>query len=423
LHFCVLIDARSGHAIIAVSENMDTTTSIWRRVARASGAPGMSQTLTYYAAFVALGLTTASLGPTLLGLAQQTGSELAQISFLFTTRALGYLVGSFIGGRLYDRLPGHRTMAAALLAISLLLALVPTVPLLWLLTVVLLAVGFMEGVVDVGGNTLIVWVHRERVGPYMNGLHLFFALGAFLSPLIVAQAILRTGSLAWGYWMLALLLLPVAIRLVPLPSPAPILTREEQQATPINRLLLGLMLVFFLLVAGAENSFGGWIFTYSVKSGLADATTAAYINAAFWGAFTLSRLASIPIAARVRPRVIILADLVVALVGLAILLIFSDTTEALWLGTMLFGLGIASCFPTMLTFAGRHMTITGAITGWFFVGASAGGMIIPWLIGQRIEAVGPVVVLVIIGSALLLALIVFAAVLTYIRRLEVSKTR
>lgn len=371
----------------------------------------MGQTLTYYAAFVALGLTTASLGPTLLGLAQQTGSDISQISFLFTARALGYLIGSFTGGRLYDWLPGHRTMALALAAMALLLANVPLATLLWVVTALLLLVGVMEGVVDVGGNTLIVWVHRDKVGPYMNGLHLFFALGAFLTPLIVAQAILLTGNFGSAYWILALLLLPVILRLVPLASPAPLVSRADAPAARPPVMLLGLFVLLFFLIAGAEQSFSGWIFSYTVKSGLTDATTAAYVNAAYWGAFSMGRIASIPLAARLRPRVIILADLILALSGLALLFVFRSSLAGLWLGTALFGLGIASAFPTLLTFGGRHMTITGAITGWFFVGASASGMVLPWLIGQWFAPLGPISMVLVVGAALALAALVFAFLL------------
>lgn len=253
---------------------MNSFASFGQRLRALGDARALKQTVLYYAAFIALGLTAASLGPTLLGLAEQTGSQLSQISFLFTTRAMGYLGGSFVGGRLYDRLPGNRTLAVALLSASAILALVPTTPTLWALTVVMLALGFAEGVIDVGGNTLIVWVHRERVAPYMNGLHLFFAVGAFLSPLLIAQMILWTGNFGAGYWLLALLLIPVALLLFPVPNPTPIISRAEHAAARPNPLLLGLFVVVFLLVAGTENSFGGWIFTYAVKTNLADEPTA-----------------------------------------------------------------------------------------------------------------------------------------------------
>jgi FHS family Na+ dependent glucose MFS transporter 1 len=148
----------------------------------------LSKTAAYYLAFVALGLTTAALGPTLRSLAENTQANFGQISFLFTARSLGYLIGSFIGGRLYDRRPGHPVMALMIIGVAIGLVLIPTASLLWLLIGILLMVGLAEGAVDVGGNTLLVWVHRHLVGPYMNGLHFFFGLGALLSSIIIRQA-------------------------------------------------------------------------------------------------------------------------------------------------------------------------------------------------------------------------------------------
>ncbi len=67
-----------------------------------------SKTVGYFATLIALGLASASLGPTLTGLAAQTNSDLSQVSYLFIARSLGYLLGALVVGRLYDRLPGIR---------------------------------------------------------------------------------------------------------------------------------------------------------------------------------------------------------------------------------------------------------------------------------------------------------------------------
>lgn len=400
---------------------MNNSLSLWQRLSRVSSPLALNQTLTYYAAFVALGLTTASLGPTLLGLADQTGSTLSQISYLFTARSFGYLLGSFTGGRLYDRLPGHRTMAAALFVIAAVMALLPTASLLWLLIVGMLVLGGMEAVIDVGANTLIVWIHRERVAPYMNALHLFFAVGAFLSPILVAQVILFTGNFGWSYWLLALLLLPAALRLLPLPSPQPIVNRQEEASVRPDYILVVLTSVFLFAVSASEASFGGWVFTYAVKTNLADETMAAYATAAFWGAFMLARIVSIPLATRLRPRYFILGELAISLAGILLMLFVPASPTVLWVGTALFGFGIAPLFPSILNFSGRHMTITGKVTGWFFVGASLGSMILPWTIGQLFEPIGAWVVLVLIGAAILLGFIDFAIMLAHVNRRHVAE--
>lgn len=375
------------------------------------------QTFVYYAAFIALGATTASLGPTLPGLAENTGTALSQISFLFTARGLGYMIGSFVGGRLYDRTAGHPVMAGALVAMACLMALVPLLPLLWLLTGVLWLVGMAEGTLDVGGNTLLVWVHGDQVGPFMNGLHLAFGVGAFLSPIIIAQAVLMSGGIAWAYWVLALLMLPVGVGLWRVSSPTNQAVSEEgavEQAN--NHLLVGLIAMFFFVYAGSEVSFGGWLFTYAMELGLADETMGAYLTSAFFGFFTLGRLLAIPIAARFTPRTILLTDLVGSVAGVALIFALSSSVVALWVGAALVGFAMASIFPTTLSFAERHLTITGKVTGWFFVGASIGGMSFPWIIGQLFESVGPPIVMFTILGALLAAMGLFALLMAYSRR-------
>lgn len=202
---------------------------------------GRAQTAGYFAAFIALGLVAASLGPTLPYLAAQTDADLKNISYLFTTRSAGYLLGSLLGGRIYDRVRGNPVFATSLLAMALLMGGAPAVSPLALLVAVLLLIGVAEGFIDVGANTLIVWLHRERVGPLMNGLHFCFGLGAFLSPLLVALAVSTSGWYGWAYWSVALSLMPLGLWFTRLWSPvAPTLAADDPQGQ-INWPLVGLI--------------------------------------------------------------------------------------------------------------------------------------------------------------------------------------
>jgi FHS family Na+ dependent glucose MFS transporter 1 len=371
------------------------------------------QTSAYFAAFVALGLTTGSLGPTLPGLAEQTRSRFDEISFLFMARSLGYMFGSFGGGKLFDKAPGNRVMAAALVFMAALMWAVPSMPLVWLLTVVLLALGAAEGALDVGGNTLLVWAHGEKVGPFMNGLHFFFGVGAFISPIIVAQAMLVSNNTALAYRALALLLLPAAVWIFRLPSPQPQSVSKHSPATRTDLKLVGLIALFLFLYLGAEIGMGGWIFTYTVKLGLSGENAAAYLTSAFWGALTLGRLLAIPLAARLRPRSILLMDLAGCAASVAIILLRPGSVACLWIGACGMGLAMASIFPTIFSFAERRMAITGKVTGWFLVGASAGAMSVPWLIGQLFDSIGPRVMMITILVDLALAAAIFAIMIRY----------
>jgi FHS family Na+ dependent glucose MFS transporter 1 len=370
----------------------------------------------YYAAFVALGLFGASMGPTLPYLAQHTGSRLSEISFLFTARALGYLLGSLVSGRLYDRLPGHRVLAGVLLLMAAMMAIVPTVSVLWLLAIVLLILGLGEGGLDVGGNALLVWVYQDRVSPFMNALHFFFGLGAFVSPIIIAFAIQASGDVTWAYWALALLMLPPLLWIIRLPSPKPMVVTEAHRSGGANRVLLALLVLSFFVYVGAELSFGGWIYTYALTLELGTATSAAYLTSLFWGALMLGRLVSIPLAMRYPPTTILPVDLIGCLAAMSIILLWPESAVALWVGTFGAGFMMASIFPTMISLAERYMTITGQVTSLFLAGSSIGSMTLPWLIGQLFEPVGPWVTMAVISASLVLELALYLLIRTYVAR-------
>ena len=391
-------------------------------------SPGrIPKTIGYFAAFIGLGMTDSVLGATLLGLVENTGTDLSEISRIFSARALGYLLGALLVGRLYDRLPGHPVMAGVLLVMVLTLALTPVMSLLWLLMIILLVLGMAQSTLDVGGNTLLVWVHRAKVGPYMNGLHFFWGAGAALSPVIVKQVVSISGDITWAYWFLALLIAPVAIWVFVLPSPVAQTASEDSPTGRVNFLLVALISLFFFLFVAAEISFGGWILTYAVKMDLASQTavsfltSAFYLNSAYWGALTVGRLVAIPLAIRFRPRTILTADLVGCLLSVTLILLWPDSLTALWIGSIGAGFSLASIFPTMISLAARHLAVTGQVTSWFIVGASLGSMIVPWLIGQFFESVGPQVMMLTILITLVLALGVFGILMYALNSVEQRK--
>jgi FHS family Na+ dependent glucose MFS transporter 1 len=349
----------------------------------------ITATLAYYAAFITVGVTASIGGPALPWLAQHTGSRLDQISIIFVISSLGYMLGSQLGGRAYDRFPGHRIQALALLVTSLSAALVPVLHSLWFLVAVLFLLGTTQGALDVGCNTLLTWIHGEKVGPFMNGLHFFFGAGAFLAPLIFARVVLTTNDIRWAYWFFSLLALPVAAWFWFLPSPQ-IRKKLPEAATgrSINGLFL-LIVFFFVMYVGLEVSFGNWIYTFSTHLHLASESEAAYLTSAFWGAFTVGRLLGIGISSRFRPQTILLTDLTGSLAAFMIILIWPASPLALWAGTIVLGVSIASIFPTAMAFAEQRLRLTGVLIGWILVGGGIGGMVVPWLIGQLFERISP----------------------------------
>jgi FHS family Na+ dependent glucose MFS transporter 1 len=241
----------------------------------------------------------------------------------------------------------------------------------------------------------------------MNGLHFFFGVGAFLAPILIAQSILLLGYYGPAYWLIVILMVPVAVLFSRVKSPISQTGADHNSAKTFNRRLLILLVSFLFLYVGAEVSYGGWIFTYATRQNLADETTAAYITSAFWGALTLGRLLGVPVSARLQPKTILWIDLFGCAISTLAIVLFPQSQVVMWICTLLLGLSMASIFPTALTFADKRLNISAGITSWLFVGASLGGMVLPWIIGQVFEPFGPPVAMILILADLLAAVILF----------------
>ncbi|HSV85442.1 MAG TPA: MFS transporter, partial [Levilinea sp.] len=307
------------------------------------------------------------------------------------------------GGQLYDRLRGHGVLAVMILGMAASTALTPFIPLLWALAIVLFISGIAQGVLNIGGNVLLVWLHGRDVGSSMNALHFFFGVGTFVAPVIVAQFITGVDGLVWTYLFLAVIILPTALVAL-LPSPPSPYAVRQSEGVRIDWWMITLIALIFGCYSGGAVAFSGWIFTYVTELGLADATNAAYLTSLFWGALAVGRLAGIPIAARLKPKTILWADFILAFLSLLVMLAWPHSLSAAIFTSAALGLAFASIYPTTMALAGEIMALSGKITGYFSLGNSAGTMLIPWVIGPLFEQAGPSSMIVVLLVVVLLAL-------------------
>ncbi|MBS1789500.1 MAG: MFS transporter [Acidobacteria bacterium] len=369
----------------------------------------MSKTILYSLAFVALGLISGSVGPTLPALAAQTNVEIKQISNMFVARSAGTLIGSWLIGRMYDRFTGHPLLAISLLISAVAMALLPISGFLWMVLALSLVIGLASASINVGGNAMIVMVHGDKVRPFMSTLHFAFGFGGFIAPMFVAAFADRPNGLRWAYWMLALIGVLPGILTTFSTSPRPQTDHHKEIAASIPATLIGLLIFYFFLEVGAEASVMGWIFSYSVSQGISP-QVAYKINSAFWAAFTLGRLATIWLSRfAALPQILCFVSL--AALFASALLVFPPTSNLVLGCAIGFGISIAPVFPSTFGFAQSRLHLSGKVTGFFLVGSSAGGMFWPRLIGQFFELHGAqVMAWTVVGTLLgALALILLIA--------------
>jgi len=380
----------------------------------------MRKTILYSLAFIALGLGSGSLGPTLPALAAQTNAEMKQISNLFIARSFGTMIGSWMIGRFYDRIAGHPLLASSLLASAVALALMPSATLLPALFVLSAFIGIASASINIGGNALIVLVHGERVRPFISTLHFAFGLGGFLAPMLVAKLAHRADSLHLTYWLLALVIIPVALITFLAPSPTLQGHKHLDSAAPLPMLIIALFALFFFLQIGAEATMMGWYFSYATERGM-NVQTAAYLNSGFWAAFTVGRLATIWMTVRFNAASLIVTSLSITLLIALSLLIFAPTPFVLWFGAIGLGLAVAPVVTNAFGLAQRTLGLSGKVTGFFLVGSSAGGMFWPWLTGQFFKSHGPQVMAWVVALNLFGALVTLAFLISYSARAEARK--
>ncbi len=184
--------------------------------------------------------------------------------------------------------------------------------------------------------------------------------------------------------------------------------------------LVVLIALFLFLYVGAEVSFAGWIFTYTVKLHLSSATTAAYLTSLLWGSLTIGRMLIIPVATRFKAGSILISSLTGCLLSIGLMVVIPRSLGAVLIGTAGLGLSMASIFPTTLSYAGQRIRMTGQLTGWIVLVSSVGAMVVPLIIGQFFQSVGPGVLMTVIAVVLLGAVGVLLYVL---RRPPAMQTR
>ncbi|MFN8400257.1 MAG: MFS transporter [Anaerolineales bacterium] len=354
----------------------------------------LRNTIGYYLIFISLGFGLGITGPALPSLAKQTGSTLGAIGSMFLVGSIGGMIGTAISGRILDRVPQrHLVLGISQLITTVILAATPLAGNLWILLLIVFINGFPVGMINNGANTLLMWTHGEKAGPYVNGLHFFFGLGAFLAPTVFAQVLNWGGTYQHAYWALAALTVPVVLFMMFLPgSPEHPHQHEDKTQTQENLraalpiIIVGMLFLFFYV--GSEITFGNWIYTYATTLNLADVTTAAYLTSGFWLFFTIGRAISVPVAVRFKPTQILTVAFVGALAALTLAILVPQSMTVLWVASAATGFFMAPIWATGYNFAGQSIKLTATISSLIILGDSFGAVVLPWLTGLAIERFG-----------------------------------
>lgn len=359
--------------------------------------PRLLWTITLNAAMLGIGMALALLGPTLVDIAANLHMPFAAVGLLFSFRSVGYLVGSLICGTLMDSFENVAAIFLAPLAAACASAvLIPHTQSFVLACVLLIMQGLSMGMLDTGGNVLLLalWHGSDYLNGLMHALHFFFGLGAFVAPLFVGWWV-QAGYDPLQIWTLTFigLLVPVNGFFLLCFAPQPKSKPEAPGETVLNRVVV-LSGTFLFLYVGMEVTFGGYIDVFAVQWLGAPESDAAFLNSIYWGFLCLGRLVaalSTPYVHHVR---YLAAHVLAAAASMAVLLFATNTAGTPMVGslgwwsgvalpTAVFGFALAPLFPGAVLVAEELLggSISGKAASVLVMMAALGEMLMPLVTG------------------------------------------
>ncbi|XP_054721217.1 major facilitator superfamily domain-containing protein 4A-like [Uloborus diversus] len=358
-------------------------------------------------------------------------------------------------------------LVVSIIMMSFTMAIIPFCQALWVLAIVLAIMGFFMGTVDTVANVSMIRIYGRDVSPFLQALHFFYGVGAFISPMIAQPFLLnedctpfldnqsepvhildqnetlpaknlqeaqRMTHIDYAFWIMAGLMIPVALLSLTLLGKDVYLkmfgrpgdinqnkqdqyetsTDEKYDTSPVSTFqtititLLCASLMF--LYDGLQAIYGGYLYSYAVKGPVnLKKSNAAYLNAFFWGMFATGRLLSIALATRLAPAFMLGCNIVGCTLGMLFMLAFNHSKAVLVMGTCIIGLFMSSVFPTALSLTEEYIKVTPTITTILVFGAALGEMSMPVILGHEFERAGPITFLVTGVVLCFLSLIIYMA--------------
>jgi hypothetical protein len=353
--------------------------------------------------FLGLGAIMAVWGARMPAVQQAAHLSTAGLALVLLAAAVGMVAGLQLGGRYArpERLPMLLTTGA--LALTGCLVLVGQGESLSALLAAALAFGLAHGILDVAANTAAVRCQNDFGRPIMSGLHAAYSLGALAGAALAALTARAPHSTL--FTATGALLAVVAVAAVPVTRSLSGADRPAMRVdagklplvpSPGKLWLLAALAAASLLGEGAAADWAA-VHLHTLGAPTAASATAFALYSA---AMAAGRLTGNRLTAAFGAPTVVRAGAVLATAGLTIGVIGSSTPLAL-AGWAVFGLGLSTTVPSLITAAGAGgaKAAVATVTATGYLGLLAG----PALIGALASATA-------LSTALLLPALLAAAV-------------
>lgn len=322
----------------------------------------ISRNQLFVASCLALLVTSLSFGIR-AGILSRLGVEFelnnAQLATIASTAFWGFPLAVIIGGMVVDIIGMKRLLLLAFVfhLAGILLTVFATG--YWTLFISTLLIGIANGTVEAACNPLVATIYAEDKTTKLNHFHLWFPGGIVIGTLLVyfldkagigwqvQVGLMAIPTLIYGF-LFSRLEFPVTERV------ASGISTDQMYRSLLNPLFI-VMIILMFGTAITELFTGQWI-DVLLKNVSDNAILLLTIET---GIMVIGRGLAGPVVHRFSPTGVLLLSAIFSAVGLFMLGNYSG--NMLFLGAVIFGMGVCYFWPTMLGFVAENLPQTGAV--------------------------------------------------------------
>ncbi|XP_067936877.1 sodium-dependent glucose transporter 1B-like [Watersipora subatra] len=411
----------------------------------------IGKTLCIVLVWLCIGLWSEVNGATLQDLMYITHSNYEIISRAISMRGTGNLAGALLGGGfIVDKFHSkvELIVAICLVGCAALNAAIPYCQYIELLFAIYVVEGWLELIVNIGGQVIIMDIWLSKASGPLHLIHLGYGAGSFIVPQIVSnfiseslperesavsnpkcldsitsvnQSYNESESLnftttavigqpseivQYGFLIISGVIIVVSVIwflyffLDKTDSTLPKVLQQPsiKEIFNLNTCLPGhpvyvfaiylLMFCWTYIAVVGERVFAKYLYSYAREQSCFNKEDATLILTAFWIAFTAGRFLGFVVAFLIPMKIIIFIEGFGNLASAMVLYFFSDNVTVLWTCVCISGILIGPCYPSGLAWANRYALITATGVTVLSVAAGVSDLSFLFTIGYFVETYG-----------------------------------
>jgi len=324
--------------------------------------PQINRTALFWASCLALLVTSLSFGIR-AGILNQLGVEFqlsaSELSVIAATAFWGFPLAVILGGMVVDIIGMKKLLVAAFVFHLLGIVLTIFATGYWTLFLSTLLIGIANGTVEAACNPLVATIYSDNKTTKLNHFHLWFPGGIVIGTLVVV--LFNQIGLGWQVQVATMIIPTLIYGYLFFKQDFPVTERVasgvstgEMYKSLLNPLFL-FMIVCMFGTAITELFTGTWIdlLLRSIND------NALLILTLTTGVMVIGRGLAEPVVHRFSPQGVLFMSAVLSTAGLYIL--GHSTGNMLFVGALVFGMGVCYFWPTMLGFVAEYLPKTGAV--------------------------------------------------------------